>query len=47
MKISVICVEYKVCKGTECKEIKASTSNKESDQVDQKSTVTSNTPGTD
>ena len=40
-------VENKVCMGTECKEIKSSTSNKESDQVDEKSTVASTTPGTD
>ena len=39
--------ENKVCMGTECKEIKSSTSNKESDQVGEKSTVASTTPGTD
>ena len=41
------CVENKVCTGMECKEIKSSTSNKESDQVGEKSTVASTTPGTD
>ena len=40
-------IENKVCTGTECKEIKSGTSNKESDQVDKKSTVTSTTPGSD
>ena len=40
-------VENKVCSGTECKEIKSSSSNKEGDQVDKKSTVASTTPGTD
>ena len=40
-------VENKVCMGTECKEIKSSTSYKEGDQVDRKSTVPSTTPGTD
>ena len=40
-------VENKVCTGMECKEIKSSTSNKESDQVGKKSTVASTTPGTD
>ena len=40
-------VEDKICMGTECKEIKSSTSDKEGDQVDGKSTVLSTTPGTD
>mgnify|MGYP003324514334 CR=1 FL=1 len=40
-------VEDKICMGTECKEIKSSTSDKEGDQVDRKSTVPSTTPGTD
>ena len=42
-----ISVEDKICRGTECKEMKSSTSNKEGDQVDEKSTVPSTTPGTD
>ena len=36
----------KISMGTECKEIKSSTSDKEGDQVDGKSTVPSTTPGT-
>ena len=40
-------VEDKICTGTECKEIKSSTSDKEGDQVDRKSTVLSTTSGTD
>ena len=39
-------VEDKICTGTECKEIKSSTSDKEGDQVDKKSTVLSTTSGT-
>ena len=41
------CIEDKVCTGTECEEIKPSTSNKDGDQVDEKNTVPSTTPGTD
>ena len=40
-------VKDKIFTGTECKEIKSSTSDKEGDQVDGKSTVLSTTPGTD
>ena len=40
-------VEDKTCIGTECKEIKSITSDKEGDQVDGKSTVLNTTPGTD
>ena len=37
----------KMCTGTECKEIKFSTSDREGDQVDEKSTVPNATSGTD
>ena len=40
-------LEDKICMDTECKEIKSSTSDKEGDQVDGKSTVLRTTPGTD
>ena len=43
----IVIVEDKVCTGTECKEIKPSTSNKEGNQVDRKNTVPSTTLGTD
>ena len=43
-----IFVEDKIYMGTECEEIKPSTSNKEGDQVEGKNTVPkSTTPGTD
>ena len=35
-KTRTIIVEDKICMGTECKEIKPSTSNNEGDQVDEK-----------
>ena len=40
-------VKDKISRGTECKEIKSSTSDKEGDLVDKTSTVPSTTPGTD
>ena len=39
-------VEDKICTGTECEEIKSSTSDKEDIQVDGKGTVLSTTSGT-
>ena len=44
---SGLLVEDKICTGTECKEIKSSTSDKEDGQVDKKGTVPSTTSGTD
>ena len=39
-------VEDKICTGTECEEIKSSTSDKEDSQVGRKGTVLSTTSGT-